>query len=144
MSLTNDKAVKLAMEWLSIESNSHAELMKRIYESLNIDVGSPKCDKLVGEPWKTVENIMKDVDRGKIDLMQALTKLEFVEGFVGEEMYNRLMYPILKKLLPELINKDASELVEKLFSEVISEEEHHNGIVKSLIRYEENKRKSPI
>ncbi|MEM4519610.1 MAG: hypothetical protein QXD94_04155 [Sulfolobales archaeon] len=138
--MTDDKLEKLILEWLSHESDSHSLLMKKIYELLNIDVGSPKCPKLVGEPWKVVDNVMKEVDNKRIDLLQALTKMEFVEGFTGEEMYNRLLFPILKNLLKEFFDEDASELIDKLMSEITDEEAHHDKMVKALMHYEKIKR----
>lgn len=139
--LSNDKVAVLAFKWLSVESNSHAVLMQNIYDLLGIEASGIECSKLVGEPWRRLEVLANSVSSGgELDILEVLNKMEFVEGFVGEEMYGRLIYSVLDVLLVDTLSTELVSLIKELLAEVAKEEEYHTSIVKLLGRLEEVRR----
>lgn len=139
--LSNDRVVVLAFKWLSVESNSHALLMQNIYDLLGIEASGIECSNFVGEPWRRLEVLANSISGGGVlDTLEVLNRMEFVEGFVGEEMYGRLIYSILDVLLVDTLSTELVSLIKELLSEVAKEEEYHASIVNLLRRLEEVRR----
>jgi len=139
--LSNDEVAVLAFKWLSVESNSHAVLMQNIYDLLGVGASDIECSKLVGEPWRKLELLANSIGSGgRLDILEVLNKMEFVEGFVGEEMYGRLLYSILDVLLVDTLSAELAGLVKELLSEIAKEEEYHASIVNLLRHFEEVRR----
>lgn len=124
----NDRSKSLPLKWISIESNSHAMLMRSIYELLGVEISEVDCSKLVGTPWRILEELMSSIELGGFDILNVFNRLEFVEGFIGEETYNKLLIAMLRKLM---VNEFGGVL-DEILSEVVDEEKYHESIIKLL------------
>ncbi len=126
----DDRSKSLPLKWISVESDSHAVLMRSIYELLGIETSGVDCSKLVGTPWHVLEELMKSIESGGFDISDILSKLEFVEGFFGEETYNKLLIAMLRRLMV----KEFGDVLDEILSEVVDEEKYHESIIKLLKR----------
>lgn len=133
-----DRFLSMIFKWVSAESFNHAMFMRNLLDFLDVPRSEPDCSLVIGEPWRTVSELLKEISEARlIDLKvisNMLPNMLELEGFVGEETYNKLLYPALNNLLNNIISKPGeerkAELVSSILREVIIEEEYHEKLIK--------------
>jgi rubrerythrin len=128
---------------IATDSQKHAIMLKGIGESIAKPENKPKeCEKKVGESWRIVETLLKEIqEKTKIhsgEFPKLAEKLTILESIMGEEYY---VFVQLKTL--DLMMKEINQLyninlgsIKKLFLSIIRDEEKHRellGEIKMLI-----------
>jgi rubrerythrin len=131
--------VKSFLLQISIDSQKHSIVLRGVAESIGKPDGKPKnCEKKIGESWKIVEAILREIKyKKKIpsgDFPKLAQTLTVLESMMGEEYY---MFVQLKTL--ELMMKEINQLynidlgsVKKLFLNIIRDEETHREILEKI------------
>jgi rubrerythrin len=127
---------------IAIDSQKHSIALKGVAESIAKPHGNLKdCGRKIGESWRIVETILKDVKaKEKIpsgDFSKLAEKLTILESVMGEEYY---MFVQLKTL--ELMMKEINQIynidlgsVKKIFLNIIRDEETHRELLEQINAY---------
>lgn len=131
--------VKSFLLQISIDSQKHSIVLRGIAESIGKSDDKPKnCEKKIGESWKIVEAVLREIkDKKKIpsgDFPKLAEKLTFLESILGEEYYMFVQLKTLKLMMKEinqLYNIDLGS-VKKLFLNIIRDEETHRELLEKI------------
>ena len=139
---------------IAIDSQKHSIALKGVAESIAKPDGNMKeCEKKIGESWRIVETLLKDIrEKKKIpsgDFPKLVEKLTILESILGEEYY---MFVQLKTL--ELMMKEINQIynidlgsVKKIFLNIIRDEETHRELlekIKTLVTSETKLDTAPV
>jgi rubrerythrin len=139
---------------IAIDSQKHSIALKGVAESIAKPDGNMKeCEKKIGESWRIVETLLKDIrEKKKIppgDFPKLVEKLTILESILGEEYY---MFVKLKTL--ELMMKEINQIynidlgsVKKIFLNIIRDEETHRELlekIKTLVTSETKLDTAPV
>jgi len=134
--MVGDQLFKVIFKWISAESLNHAELMKNLLNFLRLPYAEVDCSFVIGEPWVTINLLMKTLKAGSINtetLKKILSDLRRLEGLADEEIYGKLLYPAISGLLREvggeLRAQKELEVISAVLEEVSVEEEYHKRLV---------------
>lgn len=138
---TENLAVSLGLRFLSLQSDSHSELLRLLVSELRYTTAVGDCKKLVGIPWTTAEEVLAEVTKyDRIDnstLSEKLRKLEVVESFIGEETYHRILLNLLKDVLyasEDLGSVVGMDLILSILDEISREEEFHEKLLIEIVK----------
>ena len=131
------------------DSLKHSTLLEGIAHSLVESKETPKdCAKKVGEVWRAVETINKEIGSRKkitrLEFSQLSKKLVFLENALGEEYYIFVQMQTLTFLMKEINQVYDINLnnLKSIFESIIKDEEHHReilDIIKELFAQKEKK-----
>ncbi len=139
---------------IAIDSQKHSIALKGVADSVAKPDGNLKdCEKKIGNTWRIVEKLLKEVKgKKKIpsgDFPKLVEKLVVLESVLGEEYY---MFVQLKTL--ELMMKEINQLydinlgsVKKIFLNIIQDEETHRELlerIKTLVKPETELDTAPV
>jgi rubrerythrin len=139
---------------IAIDSQKHSIALKGVADSVAKPDGNLKdCEKKIGDTWRIVEKLLKEVKgKKKIpsgDFPKLVEKLVVLESVLGEEYY---MFVQLKTL--ELMMKEINQLydidlgsVKKIFLNIIRDEETHRELlerIKTLVKPETELDTAPV
>jgi rubrerythrin len=139
---------------IAIDSQKHSIALKGVAESIAKPDGNMKeCEKKIGESWRIVETLLKNIrEKKKIpsgDFPKLVEKLTILESILGEEYY---MFVQLKTL--ELMMKEINQIynidlgsVKKIFLNIIRDEETHRELlekIKTLVTSETKLDTAPV
>jgi rubrerythrin len=138
--------VKSLLLEVSSDSHKHSTLLKGIGEHLPKTNWKPKdCPKKIGAAWQIVVSFSNEISAKERITEEELSKLSekliTLESIMGEEYY---MLVQLKTL--QLMTKEINELydvnlegLQKVFTQIINEEEHHREILQTIRQLIEKK-----
>ncbi|MBN1358719.1 hypothetical protein JW988_08120 [Candidatus Bathyarchaeota archaeon] len=121
---------------IAIDSQKHSIALKGVAESIakpsdNIQ----ECEKKIGETWRIVEILLKEVKgKKKIpsgDFPKLVEKLTVLESVMGEEYYMFVQLKTLEVMMKEInriYNIDLAS-VKKIFLNIIRDEETHRELL---------------
>ncbi len=134
--MVGDQLLRVIFKWISAESLNHAELMKDLLSFLKLPYAEVDCSFVIGEPWVTINLLMKTLEAGSINtetLKKILSDLRRLESLASEETYGKLLYPAVSGLLREvgggLRAQKELETISAVLREVSLEEEYHEKLV---------------
>ena len=124
---------------IAIDSQKHSIALKGVADSIAKPDGNLKdCEKKIGESWRILETLLKDVKgRKKIpsgDFPKLAEKLAVLESVLGEEYYLFVQLKTLELMMKEinqLYNIDLGS-VKKIFLNIIRDEETHRELLEKI------------
>ena len=126
-----DDVIPLVLRHIARESSNHAELLRHMSLVLNLS-SDIDCLEFLENRLKPVIALRNEVMRLKEVspqyLSRVLTKLRDVEGLANEEIYSRTIYPLMASLI-------SNDVINTLLSEVATEEEFRERLIKKLSEY---------
>lgn len=129
-----DRFRGLVFKALSFESSNHAKTIEYIARELDLYQEFSDCRDFVGEPWRAVESLLRDVRSGRrIPLDEFLERQEWIEKAVGEEAYQRILLPLLtgRAILEGLcIDIDGLRALTAILNKIASDEKFHESALK--------------
>ena len=139
---------------IAIDSQKHSILLKGVADSIaKSDVSLKDCEKKIGESWRIVETLLKNVKgRTKIpsgDFPKLAKKLTILESVLGEEYYIFIQLKTLEVMMKEinqLYNIDLGS-VKKIFLNIIRDEETHRELlerIETLVKPENKLDTAPV
>jgi len=141
-----DPLLSLTSKWISNESSNHAELVRtilRIY--FNFDVTSEDLSQCyyglgrLGEVIKQIYDRLSSKEGLTLrDVHEVLSLLDFIELNTGEEVYTKLIMPLVRDLmLGHLRFEDdvGVRILTEIFNSIIKEEESHEKLVMLMKSY---------
>lgn len=124
---------------IAIDSRKHSEALKGIAESITKPEGNLKdCQKNIGETWRIVDVVLKDIKgKAKItsaDLAKLAEKLSVLESVMGEEYYIFVQLKTLEFMIKEINKIYSIDLgsVKKIFLNIIRDEETHREYLEKI------------
>lgn len=139
-------SISLILHLISMESRTHSHIMGELARRLGLRETSYNCKDIIGEPWRRIETLVSNLDFGEgASLSQLLKELEFVEGFVGEETYTKVVLPLLKDMLSDR-GVDLVEVANIVIDKIVQDEKCHERLVARVREYVEKssfKKESP-
>ena len=141
--------VKSLIHTLVQDSQKHSTILKSISETLSKKSEKPRdCEKNIGEAWRNVDNLHKEIaGREKLteqELSQLLEKLAILESIIGEEYYIFVQLKTLTLMVNEIKQIYAIDLgsLKGIFGGIINDEERHREILETVKGMLESKQKA--
>jgi rubrerythrin len=131
--------IKSFLLQIATDSKKHSIALKGVAESIAKPEGNLKdCEKKIGETWRIVNIILKDV-KGKTkiplgDFPKLTEKLTVLESVMGEEYYMFVQLKTLEFMMKEInqiYNIDLGS-VKKIFLNIIRDEETHRELLEKM------------
>jgi rubrerythrin len=131
--------IKSFLLQIATDSKKHSIVLKGVAESIAKPEGNLKdCEKKIGETWRIVNIILKDV-KGKTkipsdDFPKLTEKLTVLESVMGEEYYMFVQLKTLEFMMKEInqiYNIDLGS-VKKIFLNIIRDEETHRELLEKM------------
>jgi rubrerythrin len=124
---------------IAIDSHKHSLTLKGVAESIAKPSDNLKdCEKKIGESWRIVETLLKDIKGEKTipsgDFPKLAEKLSVLESILGEEYYMFIQLKTLKVMMKEInqiYNIDLGS-VKKIFLNIIRDEETHRELIEKI------------
>ncbi len=131
--------IKSLLFSIAADSEKHASLLKGVAESIAKPKHAPKdCEKLVGEAWRTIGNLNRELEANENaneeDLPKLAERLATLESVVGEEYNVFVQLKTLKLMaqqIKQLYNVNVDQLKE-VFEGIIADEEHHREVIATI------------
>ncbi|MCX8153102.1 MAG: ferritin-like domain-containing protein [Candidatus Bathyarchaeota archaeon] len=147
--------VKSIFIHIAIDSHKHSMALKCVAEKIGKPHKNPKnCEKHVGEVWRTIERISREITRkariNQADWPDLLEKLAALESVVGEEYYMLVELKTLQMMAKEINQMHRVDLsnFESIFLRIIQEEETHRALIekvkRTLVKSKDKKQRAPI
>ncbi len=130
--------IKSLLFSIAQDSMKHGALLRGVADSMMPNLGKPKNFEKLGESWRLVASLNKQIESKKSfsedDFAELSWKLVYLESSVGEEYYMYVQLKTLERMMKEInqIYRIDLSSVKKIFTHIINDEERHREIIETI------------
>lgn len=141
--------IKSILIHIAIDSHKHSMALKDVAEKIGKPDEKPKnCEKKIGEAWRTIDKLSKEISNKEIisreELSYLTERLAILESILGEEYYMFVQLKTLQLMVKEInqiYSVDISSLG-NIFTRIIQDEETHRVLIERIKKLAERKEKA--